>query len=227
MKSPDAVPSAPPTSDHQIARTSTERWFDLSFRRILPWHIEGIRVDCGTLDEALPFMARFYPELFGISEDDHRWVDDPMTPGKRRFLEDSDFFIFRDGDHVVGLLVGQPTDWKRYYIRTLSLLPDYRGRPFVQALFGRIGDALREVGVAELEGDVSPINIANIITQTRLGGVVTGANSSVRWGSVLRFTVFLDPTADATFRRQFCAGSWAPSRHNISTTSHSTGEERS
>lgn len=206
MKTADVVQGATPSLSTCASGPSSERWLGLSFRTILPWSIEGLRVEPGTLDDALNFVSLHYAGFFGIDADDSRWLSDPLTPAKRRFLSASDIFLVKDDEELVGIMIGEPTDWRRYYIRTISLLPKYRGRSFVSQLFRHLGNALKTVGVSTLEGDVSPVNVANILTQTKFGAVITGTTHTVRWGSLLHFTFFLDPDADAVFRRQYCAG---------------------
>lgn len=215
MKSADVVQGETPSLNRCACGSSSEQWLDLSFRVLLPWSSDGIQVEAGDLEQALLFMDRHYPELFGFVPEDRRWLEDPMTPAKRRFLSCSDIFLFKDNGETVGIAVGEPSDWKRYYVRTLSLLPPYRGRSFVAHFFRWWGDALKRKGIITLEGDVSPVNVANILTQTKLGAVVTGVTHTVRWGSMLHFTIFLDGDADATFRRQYCAGISDRSRDSV------------
>lgn len=215
MKTADVVQGATPSLSTCASGLSSERWLGLSFRMLLPWSIDGLSVEFGTLDDALAFINLHYTGFFGIDAEDGRWLSDPLTPAKKRFLSSSDVFLLKDEQELVGIMIGEPADWQRYYIRTLSLLPKYRGRSLVPRLFARLGNALKSAGVSTLEGDVSPVNVANVLTQTKLGAVVTGTTHTVRWGSLLHFTIFLDPDADAVFRRQYCAGQMERCRSSV------------
>src|SRR5690606_23648996 len=86
MKPADVVQGATPTLNARASGSSSEHWLNLSFRALLPWSFEEIRVESGCLDDALQFISLHYSTLFGLTPDDDRWLEDPMTPAKRRFL---------------------------------------------------------------------------------------------------------------------------------------------
>src|SRR5688572_3971015 len=61
-------------------RKTSYRWFDIDWSEHLPWTFDGVRVDVGECEDAEPFMTATYADMFGLHEDDHRWLRDPMTP---------------------------------------------------------------------------------------------------------------------------------------------------
>ncbi len=214
------MPSA--SAPANFGRTSmSRRWFGLDWEELLPWDLGGVVVEHGELDEALRFATRYYPTIFR-GRPDQRFLQDPMTRCKRRFYQEADVFLLREGSEPVGLQIGHPSDWSSYYIRTVALLPRVRGRGLIAELTGRMVEPLRRAGFQRMEGDIPPANAANLTAQTRLGYVATGMVNTERWGSMVRLTKYLTEDADEAFRKQFCSGSW-PRSCDLSTT----GPERS
>jgi GNAT superfamily N-acetyltransferase len=183
------------------------RWWSLDWRAHLPVTFGAITVELATLADAEAFIGEQYPRMFAAA-DGASWLANPMTEAKRRFYRDADIFLFREGDRAVGLQIGHPTDWSTYYVRTVALLPDHRGRGLLAGLTAHVASVLAGVGVERLEGDIPPTNTANLLAQMRLGYVATGTLNSERWGLVVRMTKYLRDDADAAFRRQFCAFTW-------------------
>src|SRR5690606_18124616 len=103
-------------------------------------------------------IGAHYPHIFEGSYT-HFHVE-KMTPAQRRFFEEMDAFVFRAGAKTVGLVMGHPTDWSTYYVRTVALLPDARHRGFTAAFGEAIYGPLAAVGVERVEGDTSPANMA-------------------------------------------------------------------
>lgn len=151
------------------------------------------------VEDALAFMAAHYAEAFRADAADRRFLPDPMTPAKRRFLAQSDRIAFRDGDRVVGLLVGNPVDWSTYYWRTAAFLPEYQGRGLLAALLAHTDRLMAAHGVVRVEGECAPTNYRQLRLLLRLGYVVTSTVTSERWGAMLRLTRFLDEQAEEAF----------------------------
>ena len=186
----------------------TQRWFGLDWTEHLPWQVCGVTVDVGDFAEILPSIQRLYPALYGRAATDDRFLPDPMRPAKFRFYQEADVFVFRDADEMIGLQVAHPTDWSSYYVRTVALLPQYRGRGIVAAITRRMSELLARVGVERIEGDIPPPNIPNVIAQTKLGYVATGMLNTDRWGAMTRLTKYISDGADSVFRDRFCYGTW-------------------
>jgi hypothetical protein len=171
----------------------------------LPWALsDGIEVVPGTLDASLRFAAEQYARIFGTTAGDVRFLPDPMTEAKRRFLELSDRFLFRDGDAVVGLMIGHPADWSSYYWRTIAFVPAYQGRGLFGEALPRAHAVLQEFGVERAEGDVAPINQRQVRALTAMGLCVTGSLQTERWGTLLRMTEHLSPAGGEIFATRFC-----------------------
>ncbi|XYH92913.1 GNAT family N-acetyltransferase [Sorangium sp. So ce1128] len=183
------------------------RWWNLDWRAYLPLTLGDVTVELGTLADAESFIRAHYPGMFA-APDGASWLADPMTEAKRRFYHDADIFLFRDCDRSVGLQIGHPIDWSTYYVRTVALLPEHRGRGLLAGLTAHVANVLAGAGVERIEGDIPPTNMANLLAQTRLGYVATGTLNSDRWGLLVRMTKYLRDDADAVFRRQYCAVAW-------------------
>jgi ribosomal protein S18 acetylase RimI-like enzyme len=208
---PETHPAPPVPSD-----PLSKRWLGLDWSAHLPWQIAGYTIDLGTLEDVIGFVGRWYAEIFGSDADEGRFFGEPMTPAKRRVLAESDLFVIREAGEIVGLQVAAPSDWSTYYIRSFALLPRVRGRGVVEGITRRLAATLRDPGVARIENDTTPTNVANIFVTTRLGYTTTGTLNSDRWGLVLRRTLYVDPAAEEVFRGQFCAGRWSPRRRQTS-----------
>jgi GNAT superfamily N-acetyltransferase len=159
------------------------------------------------MDDVMPFIKERFAALFWREGEDG-WLRDDMSPAKLRFYEDADVFLVRDGDALVGLEIAHPTDWSTYYLRTHVLLPAYRGRGIMAELMRRRAAVLAGVGVQRIEGDVIPTNVAQMIAHTKIGAIVTGTSNTDRWGTLVRLTKYIEPTAEAVFHDQFCCGKW-------------------
>jgi L-amino acid N-acyltransferase YncA len=169
----------------------------------LPWVAGNLQVECGTMEDALPFIRDHYPAIFGDAPEG--WTADPMTPAKLAFLREADVFVIRDRERIAGIMVGHPSDWTSYYVRTLALLPEYRGRQVAAGLLEGLAGPLRAAGVQRLETDVSPANQASMLMHEMLGFTATGMNNHDRWGSLLRFTGYLRDAGESVFHNKFCA----------------------
>ena len=183
--------------------TLSWRWFGIDWREHMPWNAGDLSIEYGTHDDALPFIRDHYPSIFGPPREG--WTVEPFTAAKLRFLQESDVFVIRDRERVAGIAIGNPLDWSSYYIRSLALLPEYRGRNVPRSLLQRIAPELRRAGVVRIETDVVPTNTDSTLTHELLGFVATGMNNHDRWGSLLRFTGYLDDEVDETYRKKFCA----------------------
>jgi len=186
-------------------QTMSQRWLGLDWREFLPWTSNGLVVDLASCEETLRFVAAHYAELFDQQPHDDRWVKETMSPAKRRFLEESDRFAIRADDKTVGLVIGHPSDWSTYYIRSTAILLEYRGGIFVKKLLRRFEEILPRFGIRQIECDVAPNGKSCRIVQS-VDYQVTGSLNTVRWGTMLRTTRFLDSHTDGTFYRQYCVG---------------------
>jgi hypothetical protein len=193
--------------------------FGIDWDAHLPLDLEGgIQLELATLDEALAFAATHYAAIFGSSASDHRFFAEAHTPARERFLRMSDRFVFREGSRVVGLLIGQPTDWSTYYWRSVALLPERQGRGLLAAALARTDAVMRESGVVRIEGETAPNNYRQLRLLLRLGYCVTGSVNSERWGTMLRLTKYLEPSAEQCFTNQFCRDPLRPTFGSFLTT---------
>jgi hypothetical protein len=184
----------------------SEQLWGLDWRAVLPHHLDGgFSVVRSRLERSKPFILEHYAAIFEESE------DSPFAPrvtgSKERYYELCDFFEILQGGDVVGLVIGAPSDWSTYYVRSAALLPAHQGSGVIQRLFSRVlfGELMR-VGVERVEVDVSPANLAMVHIVTRLAFNVTGTTLTERWGANTRFTKYLCPESAQVFLTQFCSG---------------------
>lgn len=181
------------------------RFFGLDWREHLPRRIGELDLVLGDIDEARTFIQTRFQTVFGRTEVDERWWSEDFDQNKQRFCQEADILLCRRGDETVGLVMGHPSDWSSYYIRTICISAEFRGAGFASLLVTWMGEVLGRHGVSRLEGDVSPGNQAQCIAQARAGCLVTGVSNSERWGTLLRYTRFLHPSVEEIYCRQFDA----------------------
>ena len=192
----------------------SQRLWNLDWRSVLPWHFDDGRAECATLEEALPFIQDHYAAIFGQKDLEGRFLPSPTTEAKRRFFAEMDYFLFRVDHHVAGVLMGHPTDWTTYYIRSAALLPEYRERRVLTRFLERLDQPLRAAGIERVEAECSPANVPVVRLLTAQGYVATASMSSERWGLMLRYTKFLSEDARAAFMRQYTAMPFAERRRD-------------
>jgi RimJ/RimL family protein N-acetyltransferase len=184
---------------------ASERYWGITWE---PSEHNGVLAQPVEFEALEPFMIAHYAQLFAAEP--HRFFEEKMTPAKRRYLAESDSFLFKKDGVEVGVCVNSVTDWGSYYLRTYALLPEARGLDFSLSFLHHVFTRLKAVGVVRVEADTSPTNIAVHRVFTALGMVVTNTVSSDRWGLMLRFTGFLDAAADRAFRSQFLQSPGVP-----------------
>jgi hypothetical protein len=191
-----------------MAQTHTSmslRLWSLDWSAELPWHFEDGRAEAASVEEALPFMREHYPAIFDKPGEENGFLASPMTEAKRRFFGEMDFFMLRVGDDDAGIVMGHPSDWSSYYIRSVALLPQFRDRRLWSGFCGRLYEPLRAVGVERIEIETSPANVAMTRGLLGQGFLATASLSSERWGLLLRYSKFLLADAQDAFTRQYTA----------------------
>jgi hypothetical protein len=183
----------------------SQRLWNLDWRTVLPWHFDGARAEFATPEEALPFVQEHYSAIFGQKDLEGRFLPSPTTEAKRRFFGEMDYFMLRVGERDAGIVMGHPSDWTTYYVRSAALLPAFRDRHVLTQFSERLFEPLRASGVERVEAECSPANVPMARLLTGHGYIVTGSITSERWGVVLRYTKFLTEDALAAFMRQYTA----------------------
>jgi RimJ/RimL family protein N-acetyltransferase len=197
-----------------FVRASEEFWgvdWETALPRLLT--SDGIELRCSDIERALPFIGNHYATIFEEQPGASRFLAEPFDGAKLRYYRRADVFEVADGNETVGLVIGEPSDWSSYYLRTMGLLPEYHGRQLASSILTYMFDVLGRVGVRRFELDTSPSNMATIQVLTRLRFNITGQFTSERWGALLRFTKFLDDRAEEVFLDSFCTGIRYQRRH--------------
>jgi hypothetical protein len=219
MAQPNILPQETPRPPAVLrvereALPMSRRLWNLDWRSVLPWHFDDGRAEFATAEEALPFIQEHYPAIFGQGDLEGRFLPSPTTDAKRRFFAEMDYFLFRVDQHAAGVLMGHPTDWTSYYIRSAALLPEYRERRVLTRFLERLDQPLRAAGIERVEAECSPANVPVVRLLTAQGYVATASMSSERWGLMLRYTKFLSEDARAAFMRQYTAMPFAKRRQD-------------
>jgi ribosomal protein S18 acetylase RimI-like enzyme len=195
------------------ASTLTERVWDLRWQDRLPWEFDGVRVDLGQAADVNDFLLQNRALLFGGVEGAGRFLADPTTPAKQRWVDEMDIFVLSQNANTIGILCGHPTDWTTYYLRSTALLPAVRGSGLIQRVMERMYEPLVQVGAERMEVEASPTNLPAVRTLLRQGFVVTSLFNSERWGACLRLTKHMTNASHTIFSQQFCLHhSGAPQR---------------
>jgi hypothetical protein len=125
------------------ASSTSMRLWSLDWRAHLPWYFDDGRAEVAAPEEALPFIQQHYPAIFGLPETGGHFLSSPMTDAKRRFFDEMDFFLLRVGDRAAGVVMGHPSDWTSYYVRSAALLPEFRDRRMLTQFGERLYEPLR------------------------------------------------------------------------------------
>ncbi len=193
--------------------TLSEGLWGIDFRAHFPLVVRSgpstiVTADVVTVDELDRFTGERYRSLFGVGDDSQFWRAAPSAARRQYLRRACDLFLFRDGPDPVGLFVGNPLDWSSYYIRSTAFLPEYRGNALYQGFLAHAFEVLRAAGVARIEAETAPSNLACVAALLRQGFFASGSVLSEQWGACTRFTKHLDLDAQSVFLDRFCrAGS--------------------
>jgi ribosomal protein S18 acetylase RimI-like enzyme len=189
------------TPPRTLPAALSQRLWGLDWSHELPWQIDDVTVEPGTFEDAFPFIREHYDEIFGTA--DGRFFREPMSEAKRRFFAEMDIFILRNEVKTIGLVIGHPTDWSTYYVRSVAFLAEYRARSLLPRFLEHFYGPLADAGVERVETDVSPSNQPVIRLHISQGFMVTASATSERWGALVHFTKFLSEEPENAFMRQF------------------------
>jgi hypothetical protein len=168
---------------------------------------DGIVVQRSSYAEASPFIGAKFAAMFEEDPAESPFLHVSATEAKRRYYRlCADFFAFMHAETIVGALVCNPVDWSTYYIRFCAFLPEYQGRQLLQRFFPEFFRILKQSGVERIETETSPSNLAVMHMMNRFRFNHSGTILSERWGSLVRFTKFLDERCEDVFLRQYCTG---------------------
>lgn len=198
--------TAQPTTT--VAARTSKRWWGLDWSKHLPWTCEGWEVVLAEMDEVVPFIAEHYPKIFPPCSEPERWFGDPMTDAKQRFYREADVFLMRQlGEpKPFGVVIMHPTDWSTYYLRTMALLTDQRGKQFGPAWVNYVGTVLRSYHVDRLEVHTHTVNQGAQLAAMKCGFVPTGTVTSERYGALLHMTMHVAMGAKRIYQDHFGPG---------------------
>jgi RimJ/RimL family protein N-acetyltransferase len=182
--------------------------WDIDWRSWLPRRLteDGIEFHLSSIEAAMPFVSAHYAEIFEQDLERDGFFSEPFDGPKMRYYRTADVFEIRHAGRTIGLLIGAPSDWSTYYIRSMAVLPAYQGRQLPRCILPFLFERLAKAGVRRFEADTSPSNLVSVRSLTRLRFNITGTVLTERWGALLRFTKFVDEGAEEVFLDKFCSG---------------------
>lgn len=172
-----------------------------------PADLDGVLLTPYEDEDAPAFVSEHYARIFGDPERAGSLLVEAPSPAKRRFLNEMDVFTFSKDGYVIGILMGHPTDWSSYYIRSLAFLENERARGLAGRVFEYLKPPLRAAGVSRMDVDVQPSNVPMLHGLFSRGFVPTGTIATERWGLFSRMTFYLTETAHGAF-----VSTYAPNR---------------
>lgn len=184
--------------------TVSRKLWDLDWNARLPMNLG---TDC-TLRVARPgeienFAASHFENVYGPATDKD-WLIRRNHPSRTYFYEAlADCFILECHGQAIGILVFNATDWSSYYLRNITILPEYQGRGIYKAVLRKVIEILRTLPIERLEVEVAVINRAALKVLANQGFILTGTTISERWGHLCRYTYFLNAENEHVFSKQF------------------------
>lgn len=199
-------PSRPsPSLSEKIWQIDWTKYFPLSLD-------DSTSIETTDFETVAAFSSRKFSEIYRIiPETQFQWFE--TSPAKAKFYElTCDFFAFKAAGRVVGIGLGHPSDWSTYYMRNVTIEPEYQGRKYYQTLMQQIMVALTEKGVARIEFHISPQSTAQMICNSKLGFITTSMTLSDRWGALAHMTKFLSAKHEDAFTSQFSIRTFDPQK---------------
>ncbi len=166
----------------------------------------GVVMDHGDYSTTVRFIEKNHDRIFDSAQSDH-FFQEPMTEKKETFLRDkTDHFLFQKDGNVIGVVMGNPIDWCSYYIRYCAFEEKFQKLGIVQHSFPVLIQSISSMGFQQIEIDVSPSNHPQIQVMNRTGFIISGQMNSEKWGSLIRFTKYIDTQRQKTFLSIFTQG---------------------
>ncbi|OFZ56473.1 MAG: hypothetical protein A2428_16530 [Bdellovibrionales bacterium RIFOXYC1_FULL_54_43] len=193
---------------------STRIW-NLNWSTYFPFEIPGetsaatphLTVQLSSFETVAHFLAPNFGSIYEEDLNTTPFLCFEASEAKNRFYrEAADFFAFKDGEKTIGVLVGNPLDWSTYYLRNVSILPEYQNRNIFQPFFGHLLSILADNNVERAEADIALSNLRQVHILNKLGFNITGMTNSERWGATARFTKYFSRKHETAFLNQFCLG---------------------
>lgn len=185
----------------------SRRFWGLAWSKHLPRVVgrNGTTLEVGDWSRVRGFLERTQPDL---RETNHSVLQLSAQAAKQRyFREHCDLLEFRYEEQTIGAFIGAPEDWSTYYCRLIAIDPAHNLRHFIRGFAKEaLCPILAEVGVERLVGETSPSNLLMQRLFNDLGFHPTGQHLTDRWGTLIRFTKFLDDNAAKSFRDRYASG---------------------
>jgi hypothetical protein len=170
----------------------------------------------GDLGRIRAFLANEFPTLTeeGLAAAP---LDPLLADTKRWYLGQAcDLVEMQKDGETIGAMIGAPEDWSTYYLRIYAVSPRYQRPILTRRFYECMVEPLLACSVQRVVTDTSPTNASAARRLSEMNFHVTGQQLSDRYGPLIRYTKFLDPTAEAAFVARY-AGS-APPRKSATSS---------
>ncbi|MBL7714503.1 MAG: hypothetical protein JNL01_03480 [Bdellovibrionales bacterium] len=167
----------------------TEVVFQFNWSELFPIALpNGERIEVISYEEASQFIRDNTERCFSGRTVSH---DPEANLAERReafYRLVGDFFgLFSEG-RLVGVFLGNISDWSSYYVRFAMILPDFQSGERYISFFRGVEKFLSSKSVARINGQISPMNIPSFMSVSKLGYRITGMEVTDRWGVLLNFS---------------------------------------
>ena len=187
----------------------TEFVLDFNWDTLMPLSLsQSPQVMCQktTVEEAFRFIEKNYLKMHE-SQNAPNATD--SLENKFRFYQNmGDFFIMtKERSEAVGLMVAHLSDWSTYYIRYTGLLPSFQKKGLFQTLIHSLIQKLGSKSIDRIEYDISPDHQQQIYLANKMNFIYSGTLLTERWGTLLRYTYYINKHKKVDYINQFCGSS--------------------
>lgn len=179
----------------------------IEWERFLPLMMGNVQLQASSYKQVLPYFQLNLERVF--QQPSGSFLNEESPVAKQKYYSHlGDFFelVEKNSGKTVGVFAGNVTDWSTYYIRHCSVLPEFQGNGFYQQFLLFLSQVLKLHQMNRVEIDVSPSNFAHIHILNKFQFNITGLQMSERWGTIVRFTKFLNLQHEHFFLSRFCHG---------------------
>lgn len=176
----------------------------LNWEEHLPAKLGEYTLEKSDIREFLSLKS--HPESFFITSDSSNdsFVKDQEATYKENFLEHvSDFFVIKNDQKVIGVVVCEIRDWSTYYLRYITISKDHRQHNLTKMFLHFVESVLRIYPLDKITCDVSPANLKQISRMSEMGYVYTGNILSERFGASVQLTRFLQEKSWTVYNKNF------------------------
>jgi GNAT superfamily N-acetyltransferase len=141
-----------------------------------------------------PSLVCDVDEIVGRNQKYHQLKNDCLKSQKR-----FDLGIYFDGEQI-GSFMGRHSGKGIFRMGTSVILPDHQGKGHYSKLLNHIVDWASSEGFWAIESNHSPCNNRIISIKLNKGFYISGFDTTLHVGNIVRLTRFLDPEHEQLFK---------------------------